>query len=153
MPKLTGAGASVDVREQTTPESWLRASPPTWTKVCLTTHVSPETSSSGAEPTASESVPAAETETDPQVAFQANGVGVPYTGTVTGVELLGGTDRGIPIHRIGTNLTDAAKAVEVFAAYQSAMNTGRALLNVLDASEACPATTSGDPETCAAEGT
>jgi len=91
--------------------------------------------------------------TDPLASFLASSAGARYTGTVTGVQELGGTNGGIRVHRIDADLTDRGRAVELCRAYQSAMTTGQEQINVLDAEQMFLATTKGDPGTCTTAGT
>jgi hypothetical protein len=91
--------------------------------------------------------------TDPLASFLASDAGARYTGTVTGVQELGGTNGGIRVHRLDTDLTDRERAVELCQAYQSAMTTGQEQVNVLDAEQMFLATTNGDPGTCTTAGT
>lgn len=110
-----------------------------------------ETAQGSAEPTDGPTPTA--TADDPLSAFLATDAGAQYTGTVTSIEELGGTNGGIRVHRIDTDLTDPRKAVELCRAYQAAMSTGQEQINVMDAEEMFLATTQGEPETCAIEGT
>lgn len=133
---LTGCSSAQDNQDGTSPSA--AASPGSVETV-------------GAEPTDGTSTTAAAD--DPLSAFLATVAGAQYTGTVTSIEELGGTNGGIRVHRIDTTLTDPDEAVEVCKAYQSAMDTGQEQINVLDEAEMFLATTNGDPETCVTEGT